>query len=102
MLKHMTATFVALVLGGCAHGPYPQGGFVFHDVKGPNHAIAAASGDKKGESCASNVLGYVAWGDASIAAAQKAGGVQSVSTVDYSSFGVLGVYTKTCAIVVGT
>jgi hypothetical protein len=101
--RYWRVALLALLGTGCAHGPYPAGGLVFHNVKGPNHAVAGdASRAKHGESCASNVLGYVAWGDASIDAAKQAGGVTQVATVDYRSFNVLGAYLKTCAIVTGT
>lgn len=71
---------------------------------GPNHAVEGKTEAKKhGESCASSVLGLVAWGDASIDTARKAGDIKTIAAVDYSDFDILGlVYTKTCALVTGT
>jgi hypothetical protein len=98
-----TAAALTLLLAACAHGPYPAGGVIFHDVKGPNQAVEGSpAGTKSGTSCATDILGYVAYGDASIDGAKKAGNIVAISTIDYSSFNVLGVYVKTCALVTGT
>ncbi|HVJ89374.1 MAG TPA: TRL-like family protein [Labilithrix sp.] len=51
--------------------------------------------------CASSILGVVATGDASLEAAKAAGGITQVAHVDHDNFSVLGVYAKTCTIVVG-
>jgi hypothetical protein len=96
------AAILAVLLGGCAHGPYPAGGAIYQDVKGPNHAVEGPAGTKTGESCATNILGYVAWGDASIDTAKTQAKIVQISTVDYSNFNILGVYRKTCTIVSGT
>ena len=92
----------ALLLAGCVHGPYPEGGLIYHDVKGPNHAELGPAGTKTAQTCATDLLGAYAWGDASIATAKKEGKINAVTAVDYSSFNVLGVYVKTCTIVTGT
>ncbi len=47
---------------------------------------------KSGESCAKNVLGVVATGDASIHAAAKDGGIKRVATVD--TVGKQGFFTS--------
>lgn len=94
---------VAFVLSSCATSPYPKGGWAYTDVKGPYMAVPSKDGAAKtGESCASSVLGVAGWGDASIGAAAKAGGIEKIVSVDYSDFSVVaGVYTKTCSIVKG-
>ncbi len=107
MLRRCSQYFVGMAivcLGvSCATGRNPMGGLIYHDVKGPNDVVVGkAAGAKKGESCATNILGWIATGDASIAAAKKKGGITDVAVVDYSSLNILGVYGKTCAIVRGS
>ena len=92
-----------LLLTGCLiRGPYPQGGLIYHSVKGPNHAELGPAGTKTAQTCATDLLGLYAWGDASIATAKKEAKISAVTAVDYDSFNVLGVYVKTCTIVSGT
>jgi TRL-like protein family len=102
-LQWCGAALVLSVLAGCAAGPNPQGGLLYTSIKGPNHVVdEKVDRRKQAEACAANVLGYIAFGDASIAAAKKKGGIVQVSTVDYSEFSILGVlYKKTCTIVSG-
>ena len=97
------AIAAALLFGACAGGgPNPAPAFIFSSYKGPNHVIETRKpGKKEGMSCASNILGIIATGDASIGSAAAAGGVKRVVIVDYSYFSVLGLYSKTCAIVKG-
>lgn len=60
-------------------------------------------GTKSGSACSSGVLGLVAWGDASIDAAKKAGGITSVHSVEYEATAVLGlIYVSACTIVYGS
>ncbi|MCX6125120.1 MAG: TRL-like family protein [Proteobacteria bacterium] len=92
------------ITASCAHDArYPMGGIIYHDVKGPNDVVLGKqAGTKKGNACATNILGYVAFGDASIAAAKKNGGITEVSVVDYSSSNIIGVYGTTCTVVHGS
>ncbi len=85
---------------GCAAAHSPVTGFLYTDVKGPIDA-QAGSGTKKGEACATSILGLVASGDASIDAAKKAGGITDVTAVDHSSNSILGIYAKFCTQVTG-
>lgn len=59
------------------------------------------SASKSGEACAQGVLALAAWGEASIEAAKKAGGISEVVSVDARSYSILGVYQKYCVIVRG-
>ena len=90
-------------LTGCITMPLPPPGLVTN-VTGPNHAVEGKHNvTKRGESCAQGILGLVAWGDASIEGARKAGGVAQIAAVDYHDMDVLGfVYSSTCTIVTGT
>jgi hypothetical protein len=88
-------------LYGCASVATPLPAWIYTGVKGPIDADGSFEPTKTGEACAVSILGLVATGDASIAAAKSAGGIKEVSTVDYKSTSVLGIYASFCAIVKG-
>jgi hypothetical protein len=86
---------------------YPVG-VVYNDTKAPSGLDRAeTTGDNKaapktGRACSAGVLGVAAWGDASIDAAKKAGGITSVHSIEYEATAVLGlVYVNVCTIVHG-
>jgi hypothetical protein len=92
---------------GAFLGGYPSGGWFDTTSKphpmdqawvhGPGH-----SDDKTGEACSTGYLGLIAMGDASLAAAKKAGGITDVHTVDFRNFSILGViYQQGCTVVHG-
>jgi hypothetical protein len=57
---------------------------------------------KTGRSCSTGILGVAAFGDASLDAAKKAGGITSVHSVEYEATAVLGIiYVTSCTIVHG-
>ncbi len=106
----ITLGLFALTLSGCAGmtGSAPPSGIFYTGVKGVGPSTQATvtdgqrPGPKQGKSCATGVLGLAAWGDMSLDAAKKAGGITRVDTVDYSAMGILGVaYTKNCTIITG-
>lgn len=66
------------------------------DVTGP-----AKTGDKMGEACATGILGILAFGDASIDAAKKSGGISEVHSVEFGGTNIIGVYTQGCTVVHG-
>lgn len=85
------------VLTGCmTGGPDISPGLLFSSVDGPVTATSKASNGKHGQACASNVLGLVAFGDNSVEAAKKSGGIREVASVDYDMFNILGIYQKKC------
>lgn len=106
----------ALALGslvamtGCMSmtGGYPFGG-LYTGVGTPDQALdrvevggAGKTDDKTGEACASGILALIAWGDASLDAAKKAGGITEVHAVDHHTMSILGfVYASGCTIVRG-
>lgn len=59
------------------------------------------STDRRGEACTTNILGIASQGDASIAAAKKAGNIRRIATVEAKYFNVLAVYGQYCTIVTG-
>jgi hypothetical protein len=86
---------------------YPIGA-VYSDTKAPSSLDRAEttgenkSGPKTGRACSAGVLGIAAWGDASIDAAKKQGGITSVHSVEYEATAVLGiVYVNVCTVVHG-
>jgi hypothetical protein len=98
---------LALVTGsvfitGCAVVTSPVGnGGLYTGVQGPLEVGSETGSSKKGESCAQNILGLVAMGDASIAAAKDNGGITRVSSVDHDSLSVLGLFSRFCTQVSG-
>lgn len=91
------------MLGGCAMATGGNGsvtGFVYSGYK-MGGVVGPAQGAKTGEACATSILGIVGIGDASVSAAKQAGGVSQVAHVDHDVFSVLGIYAKSCTLVVG-
>ena len=102
-LKLVVGAAVAMVLGGCAMASGGNGsltGSIYSGYK-MGGVVGSGQGTKTGEACANSILGVAAMGDASISAAKAAGGITQVAHVDHDNFSVLGVYAKTCTIVVG-
>jgi hypothetical protein len=91
---------LALLTAGCQPVYSPVGGVIYADVMGPVTATSSAA-TKEGKSCARSILGLIATGDASIAAAKKAGGITEVSSVDHHSTNILGIIADFCTIVKG-
>lgn len=96
---------VALPLGGCAIGPMtPLNAMLYTDVTYPSAYQGASTegpGPKKGTSQATNVLGLIATGDASVAAACSHGGITKIHTVDHHGTNVLGLWATFSTIVTG-
>jgi hypothetical protein len=101
---------VALLVGvcGCRSGAYPVG-ILYNGTTIPQEDIDKAElggapkpGEKVGEACATGILGMVAWGDASVDAAKRAGGITEVHSVEYKPTAVLvGAYFSACTVVHG-
>lgn len=102
MLKKIALITVvsAGILSGCATGLSPVGTGLITDVQGPISATSA-TGNKTGRACASTIIGLINKGDASIVAAKKAGGINTVATVDYHTKGFYPFFGETCVIVTG-
>ena len=98
----MLALALAALSTGCAlSANAPVTGFVYQAAKGGSAATSNDLGGKTGQSCAMSILGVYGGGDASIAAAAKAGGITKISAVDSDNFGILGIYAKNCTVVSG-
>ena len=104
-MKHLTfVACLALFTSGCASTGMNTGtgkGWIYTEVKEGEIATANQAGKKRGTACATNILGMVSSGDASIATAMRDGAISVVSYVDHSSYSVLGFYGKYCTIVTG-
>jgi len=103
MRKLYVCVIAGALLGlyGCATVSTPLPAFIYSDVKGPINARGSFDAVKTGQACAQSYLGWVSVGDASINAAKAAGGIKEVSTIDFNSTSVLGVYASFCTIVKG-
>jgi hypothetical protein len=101
-LKIAAVSSIMLLTTACAMGRSPvNNGAIFTDVKGSESVGVSASGSKRGESCATNVLGLVAYGDASARTAASNAGISKIQTVDYKTNTVLGVWARSCTQVAG-
>lgn len=101
-LKVFALLVLAAFFAGCAaYAVSPVTGFIYTGVKGPVDSGVQADAAKEGKACASSILGWIATGDASIDAAKKAGGIKEVSSVDFQSTSILGLYAQFCTIVRG-
>ncbi|MDO8266443.1 MAG: TRL-like family protein [Moraxellaceae bacterium] len=88
-------------MSGCAFVASPTTGLLYTKVQGPVTTGHGTNTTKTGQACATNILGLISTGDASIDAAKKAGGIKDVSSVDHDSTMILAVYGKFCTVVKG-
>lgn len=93
----MTATFLA----GCQPVASPLLGIFYNETKFGDTATTATNATKEGRACANTILGLVATGDASIAAAKANGGITEVAEVDHTAKSILGFTGEWCTIVKG-
>jgi hypothetical protein len=101
MRRFLGAGAVCVLLSGCAMAASPVTGIWSSNVMGPLGATSNAPGTKMGRACATSILGLIASGDASIDAARRAGSINTISSVDYESKGLLGITASFCTIVRG-
>lgn len=103
MKLRLLAAAAALTFGlaGCAQVPSDMGFALIVDSQEPVSATEASVASKRGEACATNIVGIIAQGNASIDAAKRNGGITQVTSVDSSVYSVLGLYAKVCTIVRG-
>lgn len=92
----------AMILGGCAAGIQPVTGIMYSNVKGPMTATSAPEEAKRvGRASARSILGLIATGDASIAAAARDGGIREIHYVDYETQSLFGVVSEFTVVVYG-
>ena len=81
---------LAATLGtGCATVT-PVGGLLT-DIKLPVTATPSSTATKTGVAKCSSILGLIAQGDCSLQAAKKAGGISTVSHVEWKANNILGI-----------
>ena len=91
-----------LFVGGCINAPFRPPCGIVTSIEAPlstegNWDVTQA----KGTATATTVLGLVASGDCSVAAAAKNGGIKKVNHVDYRYKNILGLYQETTVVVYG-
>lgn len=99
-ILHSILCGLMIFCSSCAMGRSPVSGFIYSDVKGPDHATISTGGRIGISKCVS-YLGLVALGDCSVEAAKRSGQIKRVASVDYHTWSVLGIYTETTTIVNG-
>jgi len=101
-LKHIALCSVVLLFTACAHTlPASGPGWVFTEATEGVQANNGVEISRRGEACASNILGIVSTGDSTVEKAARNGNITRVATIDRSFFSVLGVYGKACTQVAG-
>ena len=93
--------FGFLGLTACQPVASPLMGLIYNETKYGYIATTNTNATKEGKACAQSILGLVATGDASIAAAKANGGITEVSHIDYTAKSVLGIIADWCTIVKG-
>ncbi len=101
ILLVMTVLAVFLLTGCAAYVISPVTGGFYTDVKIPGLVGCGKEFSKVGTAEMTSILGFVAYGDASIEAAMKASGITKIHHVDYQAFSVLGIYAKFTVMVYG-
>ena len=85
------AVYAVFMLLGCA--TMIPIGTLYTDAKLPGIATSnSGTSSKIGEAQCTSVLGLIALGDCSIAAAKKNGGIKKVYSVDWDVKNILGIY----------
>ena len=106
MKKLLAVPLVLMALTGCAGGVFAgKGGAIgilYADAVLPRYATNNNVGKKKGEACATSILGIITTGDATIRAAADAGGIKNISAVDASMKNIIGIVGTYCTVVSGT
>lgn len=104
-MRQLFAAALLSNLSGCATfvflGQHAPVGFLYADATVPATVTENELGKKKGEACATSILGLVTTGDASVRAAADAGGIKQISSVDGSIRNILGIVATYCTVVSG-
>ena len=106
LVKLATGAAMAMIVIGCGGYGYPIGSLytgtqVPHGINRNETSGPGKTGEKSGEACATGILGAAAFGDASLDAAKKAGGITEVHSVEFHGSSILGLYTQGCTEVHG-
>ena len=99
-LHVLTLLATSALLSGCATTG-PGGGALYHDISYGLSATPNVEATKKGIACSKSYLSMIGIGDASIETAKKKYGITKVSSIDASSYNILGFYNKYCIVIKG-
>lgn len=100
IIRSAVAFILLIALTGCANVTSPTTGLITL-VKAPVAVGIGKTASKTGEACANNILGVVAFGDASISTAKQAGSITEIASVDQRSTNILFIYSRYCTIAKG-
>lgn len=106
LVKAAMGAALAMIVIGCGGYGYPIGSIytgtqVPHGMDRNETSGPGKTGDKQGEACATGILGLAAFGDASLDASKKAGGISEVHSVEFHGTSILGIYSQGCTVVHG-
>jgi hypothetical protein len=100
----VVAVFCVMLAGCSLTAPVvPPLGLIYTDVSAPisTYVSNTAINGKVGRSSSSNILGLVAWGDASVRAAAEEAELTAVDHIDYEFSSVFIFYAKYTTVVYG-
>jgi hypothetical protein len=102
MYKVLILSLFVMVMAsfGCAASGLPYG-VLYTNTYVPVQATNNSGVTRQGQSCMTTIFFLITTGDASTTAAAKAGGVSRIANVNVHTTSLLGLYTKSCTLVVG-
>ncbi len=102
-MKKTLMVILGLALSGCATtGVFTTTGFgLVTSFTEPVTVTEMTDLSKEGRSCSRNWFAIASFGDGSILAAKRDGGITKVGTVDREVVNILGIYGHACTIVRG-
>ncbi len=103
-LKFGTLIAATLVVSGCSYWPAAGNNGIFYtDVTRPVAVVEPdALATRRGEACATGILGLYASGDSSVNRAKAKAGISQVHIVEERFMQVMaGLYTQYCTVVSG-
>lgn len=101
-IMYVAVAAMALLATSCAMVGTPVGfGTLYTGVTSGEAVTSNNIGKKVGHSQATNVLGIVAVGDASVQSAAKEAGIKKISHVDSKKMSILGIFATYQTIVYG-
>ncbi len=96
------AVAASVLLTGCLSAPFqpPQG--LVSVTKAPLSTEGKCNvGVRRGESSSVSLLGLYAWGDCSIGAAARNGGLKKIEYFDYEYLNVIGIWQQATVVAYG-
>jgi len=101
-------SITAFAIGCVQPGWHPPQGLIYSSTSGvnPSTEVEASGGTsaspRTGVACATAVFSLVGWGDMSLKAAKKDGGIVRVDSLDYSTTSILlGLFQENCTVITG-